>query len=372
MDVKRIGKELGVRYALEGSARPSGARVRVTAQLIDAESGAHVWADRFDAARGDLLDMQDEIVTRIARTLHIRLSALYAAQLELAHPEDPDAEVLAMRAEAVFLGQGIVGGEETGACVRLCKAALERDSGNIRALSVLGNALAVQPRLGLSADPEGTMRQAEEVVERALAINPNHYLVHHAKARILVARHSPEEAIVETERALELNPADIGPYLTLARCLFQLGRADDGLTQLDRAIRLSPRDPLLYELYSLKLVMHLMSCQDDQALEWIRRSVALNPLNGAVLAYLAALLGRKGELIQAREHLARYLQIPDAMTTLAVWRSREEASHLIWLSASGSMMGCAARACRRNKTRRRIRSMSANGMVRPCSFPVST
>ena len=107
MDVKQIGKELGVRYVLEGSAQKSGTRVRVDAQLIDAASGAHLWADQFDADETDLLTMQDEIVTRLARALQVELTAAEASRVARAHPENPDAEELALQCEAAYLRFGL-------------------------------------------------------------------------------------------------------------------------------------------------------------------------------------------------------------------------------------------------------------------------
>ena len=100
VDVKQIGKDLGVRYVLEGSEQHSGNQVRVNAQLIDAETGAHLWADQFDADRADLLQMQDEIVTRIARAMQIQLVAVDAARVTRTRPGNLDAEDLALRCEA--------------------------------------------------------------------------------------------------------------------------------------------------------------------------------------------------------------------------------------------------------------------------------
>ena len=102
VDVRQIGRDLGVRYILEGSQEQDGNRVRVNAQLIDADTGAHLWADQFDADRTDLLDMQDRIATRLSRALQIRLIEVDAARVARTHPGDADAEQLAMRCQAVL------------------------------------------------------------------------------------------------------------------------------------------------------------------------------------------------------------------------------------------------------------------------------
>ena len=136
MDVKQIGKELGVRYVLEGSAQQSGTRVRVDAQLIDAVTGAHLWADQFDAEQTDLLTMQDEIVTHLARAIQVELTAAEASRVARAHPENPDAEELALQCEAAYLRAGPISKEMLQA-YRLCEQALRIDKDNVRALVVL-------------------------------------------------------------------------------------------------------------------------------------------------------------------------------------------------------------------------------------------
>ena len=133
VDVRQIGRDLGVRYILEGSQEQGGNRVRVNAQLIDADTGAHLWADQFDADRTDLLDMQDRIATRLSRILQIRLIEVDAARVGRTHPGDADAEQLAMRCQAVLVGAH-PGSVEAQGGYSLCERALERDERNVRAL----------------------------------------------------------------------------------------------------------------------------------------------------------------------------------------------------------------------------------------------
>ena len=169
MDVKQIGKELGVRYVLEGSAQKSGTRVRVDAQLIDAVTGAHLWADQFDADETDLLTLQDEIVTHLARAIQVELTTAEASRVARAHPENPDAEELALQCEAAYLHSGPIS-KEMQQAYGLCERALRIDKANVRALVVL----AVR-RLALvynwqSADPKADRLAADELISRALAL----------------------------------------------------------------------------------------------------------------------------------------------------------------------------------------------------------
>ena len=197
VDAKAIGKDLGVRYVLEGSVQPSGDRVRVNAQLIDAGSGAHLWADQFDAARAGLLDTQDEIVTRLAHALDIQLTEVEAARLKRTPAANPTAEDLALRCVAGVI-QGHYYGKEAEAGYGLCEQALALDPNNVRALTYL----SIKVR-----DELGDVGQADAMVSKALALDPNYAPAHVVKAFILWRQRRLDEAIAEDQRALALNPA---------------------------------------------------------------------------------------------------------------------------------------------------------------------
>jgi adenylate cyclase len=233
VDVRQIGQELGVRYVLEGSQELSGNRVRVNAQLIDTGTGAHLWADQFDADRTDLLDMQDEIVTRLSRALEIRLLEVEVAHVARVHPGDLDANQLAMRCEAVLLNSqpGSVEAEEG---YGLCQRALERDESNVRALINLSFKFIDRTLTVQSLDRDADIRHADELVSKALAIDPNIYSVHFAKAEILVAQGHFEEAIVEAERSLALNPSFVSAYGALSSATSFLGRPQRLSTMLTK------------------------------------------------------------------------------------------------------------------------------------------
>jgi TolB-like protein len=154
VDAKTIGKDLGVRYVLEGSVQLGKDQVRVNAQLIDADSGAHLWAEQFDTHRADLLETQDEIVTHLARAMDIQLPEAEAARLKRTPAGNPDAEDLALQCQAVIQRGGYLG-EESDAGYRLCERALSIDPYNIRALTWLSAKSLHSVTRGLSAAPEG-------------------------------------------------------------------------------------------------------------------------------------------------------------------------------------------------------------------------
>ncbi|MGO8917645.1 MAG: adenylate/guanylate cyclase domain-containing protein, partial [Stellaceae bacterium] len=214
VDVKQIGRDLSVRYALEGSEQHSGNQVRVNAQLIDAETGAHLWADQFDADRANLLQMQDEIVTRLARAMQIQLVAVDAARLTRTGPGNLDAEDLALRCEAGVYNSA-PGSAAFTAAFGLCDRALHIDGGNVFALTGMALRYIIPVVEAQSSDPQADIQQADELVSRALAIDPNYYFAHFAKAYVLIGQNRTQEAVVEGERSLALNPSFIDAYLAL-------------------------------------------------------------------------------------------------------------------------------------------------------------
>ena len=155
VDAKEIGKELGVRYVLEGSVQRDQNRVRVNAQLIDADIGAHLWADRFDTPRADLLQTQDAIVAHLAHAIDFQLTEVEAARLKRTPTANPDAEDLALQCVAGVWKTGFVG-KEADAAFALCEQALAIDPNNVRALTVLANKFWIPAAFGLSGDLKAT------------------------------------------------------------------------------------------------------------------------------------------------------------------------------------------------------------------------
>ncbi len=310
VDVKQIGRELGVRYVLEGSEQQSGGQVRVNAQLVSAETGAQMWTDEFDADRADLLTMEDEIVTRLARSLEIETNAIEAARVARVPPSNLDAEDLAMRCRAAF-ASSTPGSPEHVAAFDLCERALRIDGRNVVALGVVALKYIDRVLGGWSADPKADIRRADDLLTRALAIDPDDYWAHHAKAFLLVTQKRPEEALVEAERSRALNPSFIPAYFPACDANWVLGRAQKTIELANTAIRLSPRDPALWVLYLYKGLGYSMLQESSQAIDMYRRVVAIAPLYSVALRSLAAELALNGQLPEAREALQRYLSLKD-------------------------------------------------------------
>ncbi|MFB9264434.1 adenylate/guanylate cyclase domain-containing protein [Bradyrhizobium erythrophlei] len=310
IDVKQIGRELGVRYVLEGSEQSSGDRVRFNAQLISAETGAHLWADKFDAGRADLLTMADEVVMRLARSLEIETNAIEAARVARAVQGNLDAEDLALRCQAGF-DTSTVGSAERAAAFDLCDRALQIDGRNVIALNILAAKYIFGLINGLSADREADIQRAAELVARALAIEPNNYRAHAYKAFLLSVQKRHEEALIEAERSLALNPSFIPAYSPLCGANWALGRPEKIIECADTANRLSPRDPTLNVFFLWKGIAYSMLKESAQAIDMYRRCLAMVPQHPVGLRLLAAELALNGQLPEARDTLQRYFSLKD-------------------------------------------------------------
>jgi tetratricopeptide (TPR) repeat protein len=321
VDAKAIGKDLGVRYVLEGSVLPTGNEVRVNAQFINADSGAHLWAEQFDTPRADLLQMQDEIVTHLARAMDIQLSEAEAARLKRTPPANPDAEDLALQCVAATGLKNTVFGKEADAGYRLCEQALAIDPNNLRALTFLSFKFWEPLVFGLSADPKGDLKRADELASRALALDPNYGWAHFGKAWILSVQGRVDESIVEFERALALDPAMVSAIDSLGWHYIFRGQFEKSLEFSDKAIRLSPHDPGVESYYRERAVANFGLKQYDRTMEWERRAIALKPTHFAYFNLIAA-LALTGHDAEAHEALQNYLaSVPDGPKTIAAWKA---------------------------------------------------
>jgi tetratricopeptide (TPR) repeat protein len=239
---------------------------------------------------------------------------------------------LALRGEAIFLRYG-PSREESEAAFDLCQHALEIDPNNVRALSILAEKHATLLTTMQSSDREADMLRGEELASRALAIDPNSYQAHHAKARILVAQKRAEEAIIEAERSLRLNPSFIPTYLPLCQASLMLGLPEKVIEYANRAMRLSPPDPYLYVFHAQEGLAHIMLRQDDRAVACLRQAVANNPKFPAPVAYLTAALALTGQEAEARETLKQYLSLRGTKSrTIAPWRAMAYSDNPVYLA----------------------------------------
>jgi TolB-like protein len=313
-DTKQIGRELGVRYVLEGSVQRSGNRVRVSAQLIDAETDTHLWADRLDSDAGDLFALQNEITSRIAIALHLELIEAEAARPTVR----PDALDYILRARALYLGR-VPTRQNYAEQIALYERALALDPGSERAQSYLAAQLAARVLEQMTDSGDSDLVRAEMLADRALAAFPTRPLSHYAKAQVLRAQQRFEEAVSEYETVLALNRNWVHAIAALGFCKFVIGSIEEAIPAQERAIRLSPRDPQIWLYYFWIGQVHLLRSRIDEAILWFGKAHAANPDQPFPHAYLASAYGLKNEIGRAATELAqaRRLASDDRYSSIA-------------------------------------------------------
>ncbi len=277
VDAKEIGRELGVRYVLEGSVRRVGETITVNAQLISTETGTHIWADRFEGERSKLGELQIEAVARIANALGVQLVNAEALRAIREQPSNPDALDLAMRGEAAF-NRGFTPGN-LGEAIDDFDKALLLDPENPQALS--GKAIA--QAVGLMALGMGrdhwcqVFQEAEAAVDRAIARQPNDAHAHLTKGVIAKATHRDDVWLAQDDAAIALDRNIAPAYAEKAHYMIAHGRAAEAFDLVDKALRLDPHDPGrdIWQWYACNAHAHL--AQWEQAIDWCQKSAATNP-----------------------------------------------------------------------------------------------
>jgi TolB-like protein/DNA-binding winged helix-turn-helix (wHTH) protein len=315
VDIRQLGSDLGVSYAVEGSVLRSDGSVRINARLVDTQTATTLWSDRFDVQRTELLQTQDDIVTRLASALHVEL--VQADTRRATGTANPDAEDLAMRCQATWYRRADPNVTEN---YDLCERALDIDPRNVRALVQLATYYSLRVSRVQSPNPVADLQRADGLVNRALEIDPGYYAAHCVKASVLEGMHHVRDAVVAAERCLALNPSYAGAYRTLAVEHFFLAEPDMMLEYVDHGIRLSPRDPETATFLLFKGWAYFVMEKDDEALVWLRRAAAVSPEFPTILAGLASSLALTGHDTEARAVLAQYLALPATRTrTIARW-----------------------------------------------------
>jgi TolB-like protein/class 3 adenylate cyclase len=309
-DVKAIGRDLNVRYVLEGSVQRGGNRMRVNVQLVDAETGSHLWAERFDKPLTDLFDMQDEIVGRLANTLSAQIAALEARHAEQA--PNPDS------LDLFFQGLSWFHRGRTPNHVAQARSFFERalatDPDNADAL--IGSAAADIADGGNSfvADPRTSFAAAEAKLTQALSSFPDHARGHAFLGYVKILTKRALEGIAECQHALALdrNLADAHAFIGLGKIF--TGRAEEAEVHIGEALRLSPRDTTAYAWLTEAGIAknHLGDC--EQAVLWCRRAIEANRNYPEAHFHLAAALARLGRLEEARSAVKAGLTLNPSFT----------------------------------------------------------
>jgi adenylate cyclase len=343
---KQIGRELGVRYVLEGSVRRSGSQIRINALLIDAETDTHIWAEWFDSATGDLFAVQNEITSRIAVALNLELIAVEAAR----PTEHPDALDYILRGRAA--ADKPPSRDKYAASISLFDRALALDPRSVEAQSQLATALMARVLDDMTNSASADIERAKGLSEQALAASTRSALAHFANGQVLRAQRRFEEAIPEYEIAIGLNRNWVNALHALAQCKLYAGYAgsiEETIPLMEQAIRLSPRDPQLGIWYILIGQVHLLQSSIAEAVIWLEKARSATPAFSGIRAWLASAYALKGETERAGAELAearrlssdgRYSSIASLKAVLGYWgvpkiRALFEATYFVGLRKAG-------------------------------------
>ena len=310
VDAKQIGKDLGVRYVLEGSVRRVGERITINAQLISTETGAHVWADRFDGDRSKLGELQVEAVSRLANSLGVELIKAEALRAARERPNNPDAVDLAMRGSAIQYSNNAGVTEALGYYER----ALQLDPGLTTAQIGLAETL-VNRFMWYGGGTEAVdIPRAEALLASALSAEPNNAYAHYTKAQLLGAKKQFSDQFAEIDAAIENNRNYAWAYSTRAQMLIWAGRAAEAIAEDETALRLSPRDPGRWdwEFGICHAYTHL--AQWEKAIEWCQKSIATNAENWFPYMDLAVANAWLGHDTEAKTAIAGLLKVYPGLT----------------------------------------------------------
>jgi adenylate cyclase len=320
VDAKQLGHDLGVHYVLEGSVRRSGEQVQVNVQLIDAESGAHVWADRFDTDRRNLAEAQSEITGRLARTLNLELVQAVGRQIEQERSVNPDAADLIMRGWALYQRTQVA--SSRAAARRDFERALELDANSYDARLGIAASLVVDLSGGYSTELAADEATAEKLLGELLARNPNRSQLHQTIALLRRVQNRLPESRIEWQRAIELDPNNSIAYGQLGVTLIYLGDPAAAIPLEDKRIRLNPDDPNIALAYWSLGLAHLLLRHNDLAVEWLTKACAANPRVYYFYLDLAAALALQGHIDEARSALAEALKLRPEISTMVRQRAR--------------------------------------------------
>ena len=325
VDVKEVGRALGARYVLEGSVRKAAARVRVTGQLIDAETGHHVWANRYDRELDDIFALQDEITEAIVAALEPAVGKAKQARAQRRDPANLDAWDQFQRAIWHF---NRFTANDFAHAIELSHAAAVKDPGFALPLSAIAAIRVVEALFAWTDDPAATVREAHETAQAAIALDATDAFANAVLAYTNAFAGHHDAAIRAAEAAIDFNPSFAVGYHALGVSRMYNGEPALAGAAIENAIRFSPRDSFLPIWLATLSATHYMRCDFETALEVADRTAQIAPHNPMAHGGRTNALAQLGRLDEARAALATFLELSPNYNTRTARSSgafREEA-----------------------------------------------
>jgi len=328
VDLKKVGRELNIHYVLEGSVQRGGNRVRVNVQLIDAATGNHLWADRFDKPIADLFDMQDEIVSRLANALNAQLIEAEARRAERSlHPDAMDLYFQGM----AWLNKGVTPEHLTQAR-GFFERALAINPRSVEALVGMAHVDAVIGSTALTDHRAARYAAAETNAIKAVSLAPDHARAHRVLGMVYVYTNRAAQGIAECEQALALDRNLVGAHNVIGVGKFYMGRAAETEGHIREAFRLSPRDIWSYSWMQTVGWSKMQLGADAEAVGWLQRSIEANRNHPITHFHLAGALALLGSLDEARTAAQAGLAL-NPNFTIRRWRDTKASDNPAYLAA---------------------------------------
>jgi adenylate cyclase len=332
VDVKQVGRELGVRYVLEGGLRKAGNRIRVTAQLIEAETGNHIWAERYDRDLADIFAVQDEIATAVTTAIAPAVADAEQRRAMRKPPESLNAWAAYQRG-VWHLGKNVA--EDNALAQKFFQQATDLDpnfGGGYRGLAY-AQFQAAAGGFQTRSLPEA-QSSAEALARRAVAVDGTDAEARTFLGEVLLYRGDREGALAEAERALAMTPNLASAHGWRGAALIFSGRPKEGLTSLESSIRLDPRDPLLALRLNYVALGHYLLREYEPAIEAAERGIRSNPDFPSTYRWLAAALGQIGRTAEAKDALKKAIAVAPASFDAFVrrrvpWHRPEDYAHML-------------------------------------------
>jgi adenylate cyclase len=318
VDIKKVGEELGVRYVLEGSVRKSGRRVRVTIQLIRADTNHHIMAERYDRDLTDLFDLQDEIAHTIAGAIEPEILKFERERIAERPPQSEDAYELYQRAVWHHYRQNKADNIEAQGYFR---RALTIDAQYPQAATGLSIALSAAASLGWADNVDAFFEEAYDLARQAIILDPRYPNAHFAVGLACMWTRRSERAIAAFEEAIKFNPSFAAAHVLLGQMYLYAGRREETIELAEKGIRLSPSDPRLFIWLPALAGAHYQMRQYEDAVEAGRRSWSLNRNWPHGLRYVVAGLAQLGRIEEAQAALAELKRMdPNLEFSASVFR----------------------------------------------------
>ena len=340
VDVKQVGRELGVRYVLEGSVRRSGDRVRITGQLIDTATGAHLWADRFDGAIEDIFDLQDQVTSRVLGAIAPKLQQAEIERAARKAPQSLDAWESFIRGLHLFSQHS---NSSTREAIDILDHAVKLDPGYARAHGLRAVCLAWRVFQGWE-DRDTAFAAATDSVRRAFASDANETWAFIAQAFISLGKRDDQTAVAALTEAIDLSPNFAFAHALLGAVHAFGGRSAQAIECIERGQRLSPRDVFAEEYHLFHSFAHFQAGRYTEAAAAAERAIQLRPEHPAIYIMAASSYGQAGEIDKSKDMLARLSALVPAISAASIgetfpYTQAEDRARLVEGLRAGGLSG---------------------------------